>query len=261
MPFPDSQRVVYNINTLEEVKCQLRFPTILSIESSLPAAFQDALRIEFPYFEQRTTVKLPDKIPPAVARIVEQDLLGAGTKTFAFSSEDRVWTLELNKESLSLICRKYPRWEFFREKLLSAFEALTTIYKPAFFLHTCVRYKNSVRREELGLQGSSWARLLQPWVSGPLQRLEVADDVQAVQTKCMFLLPEHVGRLEATLALGVHQPSKRPAFIVEAHVFDDSRKGANDVLSRLDLLHRYAGRFFRWCISDELHDAMGPKSI
>jgi uncharacterized protein (TIGR04255 family) len=45
MTFPeDSPRVIYGRNPLEQVICQIRFPTILKIDTELPAAFQEQIR-------------------------------------------------------------------------------------------------------------------------------------------------------------------------------------------------------------------------
>jgi uncharacterized protein (TIGR04255 family) len=259
MAFPDTPRVVYETNTLEEVKCQIRFPPILAIEANPPASFQEAVRAEFPFFSINTSVKLPVGVPSGIAKIVERDLSLVGEKSYSFTSEDRIWTLSLSKEGLTLACRRYERWEPFREHLRRALDSLVNLYRPSFFLHTCVRYKNSVRPKALGLDGVAWSALLQPWISGLLDKSETADGVEALQNRCVIRLQEI--KVEAAFSLGRHQPSNEQAFIIEAHVFNDSRKVQNDVLPRLDTLHRQASLFFRWCITDELHRAMRPRPV
>jgi uncharacterized protein (TIGR04255 family) len=259
VPFPESERVVYDRNTLEEVKCQVRFPAILAIDATAPAAFQEAVRAELPLYEMKSSVKLPAGVPQGIAQIVERDLSLVGTKSYAFSSEDRTITLALTKEGLSLTCRRYERWEPFRQYMERALAPLVTHYKPSFFTHVCVRYKNSIRRQPLGLQeGIPWSRLVRPWIGGPLNSPDTEGEVQGLLTKCVIGLPANVGSVEATFALGTQQPSGESAFIIEAHVYETSRKSADDVLPRLDSLHRHAGNFFRWCITDELHRAMRP---
>jgi uncharacterized protein (TIGR04255 family) len=257
--FPEHERVVYERNTLEEVKCQVRFPPILAIEASAPAAFQEAVRAELPLYEMKSTVKLPAGVPATIAEVVERDLSLVGTKSHAFISEDRTLTLSLSKEGLSFVSRKYERWEPFRNQMERALASLVTHYRPSFFTHVCVRYKNSIRRNPLDIpENTPWSRLVQPWVGGPLNREETEGSVQGLQMKCVIALPGNDGSVEATFATGTHQPSKEPAFIIEAHVYEASRKSANDVLARLDSLHRQAGNFFRWCITGELHRAMRP---
>lgn len=259
MPIPESERVVYDRNTLEEVTCQVHFPTILAIEAAAPAAFQESVRAELPLFEMKSSVKLPAGVPPIIAQVVERDLSLVGTKSYAFSSEDRMVTLALSKDGLSLTCRRYERWEPFRRHMEHALSPLVTQYKPSFFTHVCVRYKNSIRRRPLDFPDNTpWSRLVQPWVGGPLNHADTEGRVEALQTKCVIGLPANAGSVEATFALGSHQPSKEPAFIIEAHVYETARKSANDVLPRLDLLHRHAGNFFRWCITGELHRSLRP---
>ena len=268
MAFPETERVVYERNTLEEVKCQIRFPPILTIENSTPgnfqekvAAFQESIRNEFPFYELRSSIKLPVGIPSAVSKVVERDLSLVGTNSHAFSSEDRNLVLELTKDGLSLTCRQYERWERFRDKLDRALTSLAQIFQPSFYLHTCVRYKNSVRRKPLDIEQTPWKRLLQPWVSGALNNSETEDEVEALEARCRIRLPDGVGRVDAMYALGIHQPSKEAAFIIQAHVYHETKKELKDVLSQLDVLHWQARLFFRWCITEELHRAMRPGPV
>ncbi len=257
MAFPETPRVVYESNTLEEVKCEVRFPPILAVDSSTPAEFQEAVRGVFPYFSLKTGIKLPPGMPSGIAQLMERDLTLVGGKSYVFTSEDRAWTLTLSKDGISLTCRRYERWEPFLERLLSVLSTLATVYRPSFFTHSCVRYRNSIRRGTLDLGETPWSDLLQSWVTGLVNQPGVA----AMQSRSMILLPDGAGRLEAIFSLGMHQPSKEQAFIIETHVYDDSRKELNDVHQRLDVLHHQAGLFFRWCITDELHRAMRPHPI
>ena len=48
MLFAEYQRFRYARPQLMEVICQLRFPTILAIGAQEPAAFQEAIRQDFP---------------------------------------------------------------------------------------------------------------------------------------------------------------------------------------------------------------------
>ena len=51
--FSKEERCIYRKNQLQEVICQLRFPEILSIGVNVPAAFQDAIRDEYPQYSAR----------------------------------------------------------------------------------------------------------------------------------------------------------------------------------------------------------------
>ena len=59
MPFPETQRVLYKKNPLRNVICQLCFPPILSIDSEMPAQFQECIRSSFPSFNETLEFQLP----------------------------------------------------------------------------------------------------------------------------------------------------------------------------------------------------------
>jgi uncharacterized protein (TIGR04255 family) len=57
---------VFRENAIAETICQLRFPTILSIASEPPAAFQDRLRDAYPVYEREAGLQLPLELQPLV---------------------------------------------------------------------------------------------------------------------------------------------------------------------------------------------------
>lgn len=207
-------------------------------------------------------MKMPAGVPAGLARVVEHDFsLISGGKSYVFSTEDRSSEVLLTKDGLTISSRNYARWEIFQTYIQKALESLDKLYKPSFFNHVCVRYKNSIRPSSLELVGTPWSELLQPWVSGLFDKVETASSIVAMQNRCRVTLPDLSGIVEAAFSLGAHQPSKEPAFIIEAHVFHEARKELKDVLPRLDDLHRHAGNFFRWCITDKLHRSLRPHSV
>ena len=72
MDFPESDRVIYRKNPLAEVAVQLRFPTILKIDSESPAAFQDIIRSDYPRYSQApVNASLPPNIPPQIRNLIQ----------------------------------------------------------------------------------------------------------------------------------------------------------------------------------------------
>ena len=57
--FSREERVNYRKNQLGEVICQLRFPEILTIETNIPADFQEAIRDAFPRYSLRKETPMP----------------------------------------------------------------------------------------------------------------------------------------------------------------------------------------------------------
>ena len=57
------------------------------------------------------------------------------------------------------------------------------------------------------------------------------------------------------------QPAVEQVYVVEADFFFRKKTEIDNVWNRLDKLNKESGRLFRWCITDELHKAMGPQSV
>lgn len=261
MAFPEVPRARYEINFLDQVICRVKFPPILTIDTETPAIFQEKLRERFPLYQVRATTKLPGNIPPELAKLIQNDPILAATREHWFGTADNVFWAGLTRGGLSLHCREYGRWEEFRERLLSPLEALRDVYQPAFCTHTCLRYRNAIRRSQLPNPNAPWSQWLNPWVCGPLGSVESVDQVQSTQTKTLFRLADDIGYVDATFGLAEDTLGPEKVFVIEAHVYTDTRLELNDVPSSLDTLHEQARRFYRWCISDDLHHALRPGSL
>ena len=61
MLFSDRPRTHYEKTLAHEVICQLRFPTILSINNVEPADFQERIREDFPQYARKQ-----DVLPPQI---------------------------------------------------------------------------------------------------------------------------------------------------------------------------------------------------
>src|SRR3712207_6261824 len=129
MAFPEAERVLYEINPLDEVICQLRFPPILRIEAEAPAGFQERVRGEYPFYETKQALKLPPGLPAELAQSLAAELPFGNRKSHSFASRDQAWSLTLTREFLALTCSAYDRWEVFRARLERAALALTQEYQ------------------------------------------------------------------------------------------------------------------------------------
>ena len=95
MPIPKYKRVIYNKPTLDQVVCQLRFPTILRIGAEEPVSFQDGVRKQFPTFEERVPDILSD-VPTQIAELISQAArLKGGARAYDFLSENGSWKTKL----------------------------------------------------------------------------------------------------------------------------------------------------------------------
>src|SRR5258708_12324597 len=58
MLFPESERVIYDKNPLQQVICQLRFPPILRINTEVPVAFQERVKQDYPFYQEKSEITL-----------------------------------------------------------------------------------------------------------------------------------------------------------------------------------------------------------
>lgn len=262
MAFPDAERVIYEKNPLEEVICQLRFPPVLKIETEPPAQFQERIRSDYPFYKSKPAVKLPAGLPAELAALLPKDLpFGTGQTAHEFGSRDERWTLSLTRDFLALTCRSYDRWENFKAHLDQPLEALRELYAPAFFTRIGLRYRNVIRRSVLGLEQVGWAELLQPWVAGALASPEIAADVEHSAQELVVRLPDGRSHVRAHHGLAVDEGSQEPCYVIDADFFDDQQSEWPHAFERLVFLNRQARLFFRWCITDHLHQAMRPQPL
>jgi uncharacterized protein (TIGR04255 family) len=262
MAFPDASRVIYENNPLEEVICQLRFPSILKIEAEPPAAFQERIRAGYPFYKSKPAFKLPAGVPPELATMLARDLpLGVGQTAHEFTSRDKKWAVSLTREFLALTCRRYERWEHFKDHLRGPLEALQEVYSPPFFVRVGLRYRDIIRRSVLGLEEVGWAELLQPWVAGMLASPEVAPNVAHSAQELLLRLPEGRGWLRVHHGLAAEENVPTPCYVIDADLFTEQQTEPNHALERLDDFNKQARLFFRWCITERLHEAMRPSPV
>ena len=182
MLFGHYDRYQYAKSPLVEVICQLRFPTILSIGSQEPAAFQEAIRREFP----RYAVRQEQPAPRVVGAGGPAPKLEAQppVTNYNFVSADGLWKLNLTKDFIALSTLGYHCWEDFAQRLDKPLASFIQLYQPAFFERIGLRYVNAVSRKALGLEDVPWVSLIQPAFLGVLAELDVRSEERRVGKEC-----------------------------------------------------------------------------
>ena len=264
MLFSKHPRTVYANAPAHEVICQLRFPTILTIGEREPAAFQEAIREDFPQFARRE-----DAVPPQVEGLggpnpqVRQQ---KAVTNYHFVSADNLWKINLTQNFIALSTLCYTGWEEFAKELDRPLAEFIRIYKPAYFERVGLRYVNILSREKLGLKSTPWSKLIAPAYLGPLAEADVREeDVQgcAVDLQC---------KLDSSCAAKIHAGSgllrgNRPDAPQDPEVkfifdMDLSMSGQVDCklsAGAMETLHGHATELFEGAVTDALRAAMQPE--
>lgn len=262
MPLPEYDRVIYSKNPLEEVICQVRFPPILRIDAELPAAFQDAVRDRYPLYEEKAQEGVTPEIPAALGKLLPPGWpVGQPQRAHSFASADEQWVVTLTRDALSLTTKRYERWEEFRERLDKLLRILVEHYNPPFYSRVGLRYQDVIRRSQIGLEKVSWADLLQPHISGELSCKELRNEIERVFRQVVIRFDEGRGQVRVQHGLAVDTDTKEECFLIDCDHFRSKRTETTDAIEFLGYLNNQAGRLFRWCITDRLHNAMDPRSV
>lgn len=261
MLFSRRPRTHYQNAPVHEVICQLRFPTILSINSVEPADFQEAIRGEFPQYARRQEPRPPQAVggpnPQAAQR--------PPVTNYHFLSADGAWKLNLTEDFIALSTLRYPCWEEFARQLDQPLAAFIQLYKPAYFQRVGLRYVNLFSREKLGLENTPWSELLAPAYTGPLQEEDEAsffhcgcDFMVKLDSSCVAKLHAGPGRLKANRPDAPENAEVR--FILDMDLAMNGNTPCTLAAGALETLHGHANRIFEGALTDILREAMEPLS-
>jgi uncharacterized protein (TIGR04255 family) len=258
--FPPSPRVLYAKAPLVQVVCQLTFPRLLAIETQAPVAFQERVRHGYPLFERGTAMMLPglQAIPSEIAQIIGSQL---GTQSYNFLTDDRTNVVAIAPDSLTLTCNRYTDWGTFTALLEPPVEALNDIYAPSFFSRIGLRYIDALNRDAIGLEGRPWSDLLNPDLLDRLAFPRFEQSVEVLNHQLQIALPDGSGTMTLRHGYGVVAGHPGNSYLIDFDFFRLSKTEVTDVRQTIDHFHQLSGRAFRWCIRDELHQALQPQPL
>ena len=259
------KRVKYQKCPLLEVKYQLNFPTILSIDEEEPAKFQELIRSDFPNYkmqrarESEIRVNIKDE---EVNPIFHQNTI---QKIHHFISEDGKWQIILSKNELSISTLEYNQWEEMKRKFANPLQKFIEIYNQRYFERVSLRYIDGINRNELNLNNTKWKDLIKPHLLGCL-----AMDINEhgnLQVKANIMNAEiTLDDISVKISSGLGTVNKIKKFEGESFIldFDYFKLGKvefNELEEITTRLHEKSTIFFRNSITEKLHEAMVPEEI
>ena len=261
MLFSDRSRSRYPNAPVHEVICQLRFPTILTINSVEPADFHEAIRAEFPQYARRQ-----DTAAPKITGLggpnpkVEQQ---PPVTNYHFLSADGKWKLNLTENFIALSTLRYPGWPEFARMLDKPLASFIRLYKPAYFQRVGLRYVNLISRQRLGLQDTPWTELIAPAYTGPLQEPDVAEDsvlncgcdlLLKLDSSCQAKVHAGPGRIKNNAPNAPQDPEVK--FIFDMDLSMNGQTPCTLAAAALETLHGHSTRLFEGAVTDRLRGAM-----
>lgn len=259
--FDEAPRVIYDKHPLSQVICQFRYPPILKIDSDLPAEFQETVRARFPLFEQVGGPFGSPFLPMAGLRPDLSNLLaaqiGAGHR---FKSEDQAAIIDLNSNFVGLTVTKYTFWENFKQLAALAYKTLVKCYKPAYFSRIGLRYVNIIDRERIGATDIPWSRLLSENLYKDGLTIKYEQSIDELTKTVRLRNSDGIGGLLLNSGI-IKAANSNNNFLIDFDFYVDARTEIDHAEDVLEELHRLSGRAFRWAISDELHQRLGPTAV
>ena len=259
MLFSNQPRVHYPRAQLREVICQIRFPTILSIDAQEPAAFQEAVRHTFPLYAVKQ-----DKLPPKLAVVNGAPRMETppSVTNYHFLSKDNKWKLNLTRDFISLSTLSYDGWESFGKMLDLPLAEFIRLYQPAFFRRIGLRYINLFSRKALGLTETPWRELFTtPYLgvlSEELEERQVAashiDFDIALDNSCRAKVHAGPGMVKQTVPNAPQDNEVK--FVLDLDLFMGGQLAPMLAAGALETLHGHAAPLFEGAITDRLRQAL-----
>ncbi len=260
MNLPEFERVIYKRSPLVEVVCQLRFPPILKISHQEPVEFQDKIRAKYPLFET-TRAQLPSEISHVVQQLglpLQSDV------AYNLKSEDQRWSLSLTKDFIALTTSSYERYEQFKQRLEEALEIFEDIYQPSSYTRIGLRYQDLIIRSKLGIENKDWSELIAKHIASELNEPNFSSSIQTIVKR--LALKTEIGHINLNHGLvnvkEAQGGSNEIAYLFDADFYTEQKiEGNGNVWDVLNQFNQFAGRLFRWSITDTLHYSMQPQSV
>lgn len=253
------KRVIYKKNPLIEVILQVRFPTILTINSNDPVEFQEKIRKDYPVYQlgiereqELAIIAKEDSFFPSLQEKKQH-------KNHAFVSADGKYKVNLTSSFISISTVNYTRWEDFFEKFKFVLSSFVEVYNPSFYERIGLRYIDAFSREKLNITDKSWKELIQsPWI-GPLSNVNEGDIINlGIDTE--YILDNNKSRIKVHTGLGVLNNAEK-VFIVDSDFIHPLTVALEEYEAIAEYLHENSGKFIRSVITSTLHEAMEPGEL
>jgi uncharacterized protein (TIGR04255 family) len=269
MRIETSKRVVYEHNPLAEVVCQIQFGKQVDLSDVEKLALRGKMEAAgYPVFSEEISFGFSQQIS---VNGTAEPIAFPQVRVDHFSTEDGVWRVSIAGEFVALTCLKYSGWDKFLPRLLEAVRVLVATHPKAQPSRLGLRYKDVIERESVGLTGTPWHEVINPFLLGPLAPNALAEGQTPFEAEVGTFLSQTLLRLDHCMLLLQSSilsstDGQRRAFLIDADFYNDSDlqsellENADVLATRLEGLHASAGALFRRGITEKLHHALRPSN-
>lgn len=252
------KRVHYGKSPLVEVIFQLRFPTILNINSNQPVDFQERIREKYPFFEEQVEEQGDILYNPQIKATALRKT--SENKNYAFITEDNLTKINLTPSLIAISTRDYTQWEEFKKHIEFVIPVFEEIYKPSFYTRVGLRYIDVITKSILGLEEKPWTELMKPHVLGMI----TTDHEAGVKT--YLSETEYVTEVDGVLSKAhfefVHvNEQPEVSLLIDCDYYSLGITKADAMKPAAEKLHDASSQFIQTAITKELHEAMLPMEI
>lgn len=246
------KRVKYRKQPLVEVICQLRFPTILSINANDPVSFQDEIRENFPYYKKIVNEKefVLNNENRSLIKETNHEFINVSKKT----------KINLTSSFLAISSLEYDRWEKFKEVVCTILQVLEKVYKPAFYTRVGLRYKDVIDRKRLGIPEKGWVELIKPNILGIIDKTNQTT-IKQWSVKSEYQFADSDIATKQIFYLAEKNDEDMPVMVFDCDYFKGGLIPLQDIGILTDRLHEKSSVFLRNAITEELHNVMEPQEL
>lgn len=261
----NNTEVSYRKPILRQVVCQFRFPTILSINESPPVEFQEKIRGEFPGLEETIEKNFQFELSPqsnSIQKPISSDQSLFNKKNYRFYNKEDNFSINLTDKFIAFSSNSYRVWEDFINYISHTFDVFISLYKPSYFERIGLRFINLVNRKQLEIEGTKLHEVFKPEISSTLNLIiDNEDGLQGYVNDIRYNFDKDQPELFIhVISKLVSDPidGEKNCLLFDYDIYSVKQIDINAGKETLQNIHQFSWNFFRWCISEKLHNAMKP---
>ena len=240
LSLPTVARVRYERNFIKTAVCELRFPTLLGLETEPPRTFHQSVRRLYPLYERQV-------VPVATTEALNEEV------RYLFRSKDKQWTLTVKSYALALETSKYVDFRDFRQRLEVVIDRAKPLIDSDFFTRVGLRYINWIPIEDDTLAGWIRRELVPPFGDPGLgEPRQYACQIEGRLNDGQYTIRQGL-RTESSMG-DTDQPKR--VFVWDVDYFKENVE-AEELLPVVQGFNDTNFAFFSWSMGEKAIAAMG----